>query len=190
MKIQPTDALIVVDVQNDFCHGGALPVPAGHRVVPTINQLISRFDHAIFTRDWHSANHCSFAEPPEFVDESWPPHCVANSPGAEFHGDLHVPSDAIIINKGDDVDQEAYSGFDGTDLADRLRLRKIERIFVCGLATDYCVKHTALDGVKHGFTVYLVENACRGIGTPESITAAVEEMKRAGVKVCWSGDFE
>lgn len=190
MKVQATDALVVVDVQNDFCHGGALPVPQGHRVVTIINQLAPKFEHTAFTRDWHPANHCSFSEPPEFVDGSWPVHCVANSPGAEFHGDLHVPSDAIIVDKGTDAEKENYSGFDGTSLADNLRRHRVERIFVCGLATDYCVKQTALDGLKHGFAVFLVENACRGIGTPESVTAAVEEMKRAGIKICWSGDLE
>ena len=191
MTILPTDALIVVDVQNDFCPGGALPVDEGHHVVPIINLLLRRFDLVVFTRDWHPHNHCSFGDPPEFTDGSWPEHCRANSPGAEFHGDLRVPVDAIIVNKGTDPDQEAYSGFQGTPpLADELRQRGVTRIFVCGLATDYWVKDTALDGLAAGFDVFLVENACRGVNFPEgSVTAAVEEMRRAGIKICWSGDL-
>jgi len=191
MKIRPTDALIVVDVQNDFCPGGALGVEEGHRVVPPINQIMPLFDHAAFTRDWHPENHCSFADPPEFTDGSWPPHSVADSPGAEFHGDLHVPTDAIVVSKGVDPDEEAYSGFSGTDLAEQLRRRKVERLFVCGLATDYCVKNTAIDGVGSKFDVLLVENACRGVNFPPGSAAeAVEEMKRRGVKTCYSGDLE
>ena len=191
MKVQPSDALIVVDVQNDFCPGGALAVEEGHRVVPPINHVMPLFEHVVFTRDWHPENHCSFADPPEFTDGSWPPHCVADSPGAEFHGDLHVPSDAVIINKAADPDKEAYSGFDGTDLVQQLRGRKVDRLFVCGLATDYCVKSTAVDGVDNGFTVFLIENACRGVNFPPGFAAqAVEDMKHHGVKICWSGDLE
>ena len=184
-------ALMIVDVQNDFCPGGALPVPAGDRVVPVINALTDRFDLVIATRDWHPEDHCSFAEPPEFTDGSWPPHCVADSPGAEFHGDLHVPTDAVIINKGADPDKEAYSGFGGTDLVHQLRGMNVERLFVCGLATDYCVKCTAVDAVDNGFTVFLIENACRGVNFPPGSAAqAVEDMKHHGVKICWSGDLE
>lgn len=191
MKIGPTDALIVVDVQNDFCPDGALPVSEGHRVVPVINRLLLLFDHVVFTRDWHPQDHCSFGDPPEFKDGSWPVHCVADSPGAEFHGDLHVPVDAKIVSKGVDANEEAYSGFSGGALAEDLRNWGVERIFVCGLATEICVKHTALDGVDNGFQVVLIENACRGVNFPTgSATDAVEEMKRAGVEVRWSEDLE
>jgi len=191
MRIQPTDALIVVDVQNDFCPGGALPVEEGHRVVHPINQISPKFDHVVFSRDWHPENHCSFGDPPEFVDGSWPPHCVADSPGAEFHGDLIVPVDAPIIDKGTDPNHENYSDFRGTGLTDMLRAWGVKRVFVCGLATDYCVKHTALDGIKEGFEVYVIENACRAVNFPPGTgPQAVEEMKQAGVKVCWSGDLE
>jgi len=191
MKILPTDALVVVDVQNDFCPGGALAVDEGHRVVPVINQGIPLFRHTVFTRDWHPQDHCSFADPPEFVDGSWPAHCVADSPGAEFHGDLQVPVDALIISKGVDPNREAYSGFSGTPLAEELRRRDVQRVFVCGLATDYCVKQTALDGLANGFQVFLIENACRGVNFPPGSAArAIEEMKLAGVGVCWSGDLE
>jgi len=191
MKIQPTDALIVVDIQNDFCPGGALAVNEGHKVVPIINHLIPLFEHVIYTRDWHPQNHCSFADPPEFVDYSWPPHCVADSPGAEFHGDLHVPADAIIVDKATNPDRECYSDFAESTLAKDLRTLMVRRIFVGGLATDYCVKHTALDGIKEGFEVFLIENACRGVDYPPGSAAeAVETMKVAGVKVCWSEDLE
>lgn len=191
MKVESTDALIVVDVQNDFCPGGALPVQEGHRVVPVINQLLPKFEHAVFSRDWHPEDHCSFGDPPEFVDESWPPHCVANSPGAEFHGALCVSGDVLIVDKAADPDVETYSAFGGTGLAEKLEAMGVTRIFVCGLATDYCVKHTALDAIDHGFGVFLVENACRGVNFPPGSAAkATEEMKAAGVHVCWSGDIE
>ena len=191
MRILPTDALVVVDVQNDFCPSGALAVPEGDRVVPIINDLSARFEHVVFTRDWHPQNHCSFAAPPEFRDGSWPAHCVANSPGAELHGDLHAPSDAIIVNKGADPDREAYSGFSGTDLEKTLQGFGARRLFVCGLATDYCVKQTALDGVESGFEVFLIEDASRGVNIPPSSTAkALEDMKTAGVKICRSEDLQ
>lgn len=192
MKILPTDALIVVDVQNDFCPGGALPVSEGHRVVPIINPLLKRFDCIVFTRDWHPHNHCSFADPPEFVDGSWPEHCRADSPGAEFHGDLRVPVDALIVSKGMDPNKEVYSSFHGEPaLAGELRRRGVTRLFICGLTTEFCVRYTALDGKSEGFDVYMIENACRGINFPEgSAAAAVEEMREAGVRVCWSGDLE
>jgi nicotinamidase/pyrazinamidase len=191
MKIQPTDALIVVDVQNDFCPGGALAVDEGDRVAPVINRLTPLFQHAAFTRDWHPEDHCSFADPPDFTDGSWPAHCIAHSPGAEFHGDLEVPADAIIVDKGTDPDREAYSGFSGTVLAEELRKRGVMRLFVCGLATEYCVEQTALDGIRNGFKVVLVENACRGVNFPPGSAArAVEEMKAAGVEVHWSKDLE
>jgi len=191
MRIQPTDALIVVDVQNDFCPGGALAVDEGDRVSPVINQLMPLFQHVAFTRDWHPEDHCSFADPPDFADGSWPAHCIAHSPGAEFHGDLEVPADAIIVDKGTDPDKEAYSGFSGTALAGKLRKRGVRRLFVCGLATEYCVEQTALDGLRNGFKVVLVENACRGVNFPPGSAArAVEEMKAAGVEVHWSKDLE
>ena len=191
MKVEPTDALVVVDVQNDFCPGGALPVDEGHRIVPVINKMFPLFSRVVMTRDWHPQDHCSFADPPEFVDGSWPEHCVQDTPGAEFHGDLHVPADAVITDKATEPDREDYSGFSNPALAGQLRQWGVQRIFVCGLATDYCVKHTALDGVREGLLVFLVENACRGINFPPDATAAaVEEMQQAGVRVCWSGDLE
>ena len=190
MRILPTDALIVTDIQNDFCPGGSLAVPEGHKTVPIINQLLPRFEHTVYTRDWHPEGHCSFSDAPTFTDGSWPVHCQAFSPGAEFNGDLHVPADALIISKGTDPNREAYSAFEGTDLETHLRQWGITRIFVCGLATDYCVKSTALDGKDLGFDVFIIENACRGVNQPPgSVSQAVETMAEAGVKICWSGDL-
>ncbi len=183
MKVNDTDALIVVDVQNDFCPGGALSVPGGDGVVRVINNLQPRFDRVYFTRDWHPEDHCSFSLEPTFQDGSWPAHCLQDSPGAEFHGDLHVPLDCPIIDKGTDPDQEAYSGFQGTDLADRLRSAGVTRVFVAGLATDYCVKATAMDALQAGFETVLVEDGCRGVDDDGSVVA-IAAMREAGVVLC------
>jgi nicotinamidase/pyrazinamidase len=190
MNIEPCDALVVVDVQNDFCPGGALAAQDGDAVAPLINRLTPRFRQCAFTRDWHPENHCSFSETPEFVDKSWPVHCVADTPGAAFHAELRVPETAIIQNKGTEPDKEAYSGFDNTPLAERLRERGVTRLFVCGLATDYCVKATALDGLREGFEVVLIEDACRGVDNPPGTAReAVQAMKKAGVQVRQSEDL-
>jgi nicotinamidase/pyrazinamidase len=191
MKIEDNDALIVVDVQNDFCPGGALPVPDGDRVVSVINKLINKFHRVVFSRDWHPQDHCSFVDEPEFVDKSWPEHCVQHSPGAEFHGSLMVPLDALVISKGADADVEAYSAFEGDpDLGARLREWGTDRVYVAGLATDYCVKHTVLDARKAGFEVVLVQDACRGVDVPEgSATKAIEAMRAAGVTTIVAEDL-
>ena len=188
MTVNDNDALIVVDVQNDFCPGGALPVLGGEGVVRVINPLQLKFDRLIFTRDWHPQDHCSFAQEPTFQDGSWPEHCVEDSPGAEFQGDLHVPSDAIIVNKGTDPDKEAYSGFQDTGLKERLRDMGVTRVFVVGLALDYCVKATALDALSAGFEVVLVRDGCRSVDD-EGGEAAVVEMEQAGVKICMNADI-
>ena len=191
MKIKPTDALSIGDVQVDFCPGGALPVSGGDHVVPVINRLQPRFQHHFFIRDWHPANHMSFSDDPHFVDRSWPPHCVAGTPGAQFHPGLEVPPGANIVNKGTDTEKEAYSAFSGTDLAQQLQARGIRRLFVTGLATDYCVKNTALDARREGFEVMLVEDATRGIDVPHgTVDAALDTMKDAGVEVIQSGDLD
>jgi nicotinamidase/pyrazinamidase len=177
------DALIVVDVQRDFCPGGALPVAGGDEVIPVINNIVPMFGRWIYTRDWHPAGHVSFSTDPRFRDGSWPAHAVQGTPGAEWCSDLDMPMNAILVSKGDDPGREAYSGFqvDRLDLAEFLRLRKVERIFVTGLATDYCVRQTALDARAAGFTVYLVEDAVRGVA-PETTAQALAEMEAAGVK--------
>ena len=182
MEITPTDALMVVDVQNDFAPGGALPVNDAKRIIDAINKLEPLFEHVVFSRDWHPQDHCSFAEEPEFVDGSWPVHCVQDTPGAEFLGDLHVPVDALIVSKGTDPDQEAYSGFQGTDLHEKLQALGVNRLFLCGLATDYCVKETALDARKNDYEVTVMLDAGRGIDSPRgSEKAALEAMRDAGV---------
>lgn len=190
MRIESTDALIVVDLQNDFCHGGALPVNGGNRVVPIANRLAFAFPLVVFTRDWHPLDHCSFAEEPEFIDGSWPVHCTAHSPGAEFHGDLHIPADALIVDKGAEADSVGYSGFEDSNLAEELETRGVKRIFVCGLATDYCVKETALEGVRLGFEVVVVEDACRAVDFPPGTgDQALEDMKAGSVVLCRSKDL-
>ncbi len=190
MTIGDNDALLVVDVQNDFCPGGALAVPGGDMVVPAINKLVGLFPTVVFSRDWHPADHCSFSAEPAFEDMSWPVHCVQHSPGAEFHGDLIVPGDAMQLRKGADPDREAYSAFEGDlPLTARLREREIERLFVVGLATDFCVKHSAIDGCRKGFEVLVVDDACRGIDQPAgSLGRAWEAMRAAGVRATRLGD--
>lgn len=189
MKVTHQDALIAVDVQNDFCHGGALPVEMGEQVVPLVNRLSLKFEHQAYSRDWHPHDHCSFSDEPRYVDQSWPPHCIEDTPGAEFHGELHVPSDAFIVNKGTDSGREAYSAFEGTALAEWLRARGVRRVFVAGLATDYCVRATALDARKQGFEVVVVEDACRGV-SPDRTAAALQEFAAAGIARCRTEDLE
>lgn len=182
VRIEPFDAFIAVDVQNDFCPGGALAVPRGDEVVPLINRALATF-HAggrlvALTRDWHPPRHVSFAE----RGGPWPPHCVRDTPGAEFHPALVIPSTALIFSKGTAADKDAYSGFEGTGLADRLRELGVSRLVIAGLATDYCVKATALDAVKEGFGAVVIEDACRGIDKPTgNVARALDEMLMAGV---------
>ncbi len=183
MNLTESDALIVVDVQNDFCPGGALPVPGGEGVVRVINPLQMKFQKIYFTRDWHPQDHCSFSDEPTYTDGSWPAHCVQDSPGAEFHGSLHIPSDATIISKGADPNEEAYSGFQGTSLAQQLQKAGVKRVFVAGLATDFCVWATVLDAIKLGFETVLVEDACRGVDD-EGTVRALSEMRTAGAVFC------
>lgn len=184
IKVTAADALIAVDVQNDFCPGGSLAVKDGDRVVPVLNRLTPKFSAVVLTRDWHPADHCSFAKDPKFVDKSWPPHCVQNTKGAAFHPDLKVPRNAIIVSKGADPRKEAYSGFQGSDLAKTLRKKGITRVFVGGLATDYCVKATVQDAIREGFRAVLILDAARGVDLPAGhAEQAVAEMRQAGAKV-------
>jgi nicotinamidase/pyrazinamidase len=176
-----TDALIVTDVQYDFLPGGALGVEGGDRVIPVINRLMPLFEHVVFSRDWHPEDHVSFSRDPEFVDKSWPEHCVRGTHGAEFHEDLEKPERAMVVSKATDPEKEAYSCFQETGLADELRDRGVERVFVTGLATDYCVKWTAQDALKNGFDVVVVSDAVAGIDVPEgNVERAVSELKRQG----------
>jgi len=180
-KIDPrTDALIAVDVQRDFCPGGALPVPDGDQVIPAINRFLSLGNWlTVATRDWHPVDHCSF----KAHGGIWPVHCVAGTPGAEFHPGLDVTKIHRIISKASTKDVEAYSGFQGTELTVFLKGRGITRVFVCGLATDYCVKATALDARREGLDVVVLEDAVRGVEVhPGDCRKAIEEMSAAGVR--------
>ena len=178
------DALIVADVQKDFCPGGALAVPEGDKVVPIINRIQELFTTVIFTRDWHPPGHVSFSDKPEFVDGSWPKHCVAGSDGAAFHPQLQVPLHVRVIDKGTKKDREAYSVFQAAELAEDLRHQQIERVFIVGLATNYCVKATVMDALKEGFAVVVVADACRGIDVPAgAVQKALDEMEDAGAVI-------
>lgn len=185
------DTLIIVDVQRDFCRGGALEVPSGDEVIPVINRLIPMFGRWIYTRDWHPVDHISFASDPRFRDGSWPPHAVQGTPGAEWCAGLDMPMNAILVSKGDDPQKEVYSGFrvDRLDLADFLRRRQVKRVFITGLATDYCVRQTALDAREAGFAVYLVEDAVRGV-SPDTTARALDEMEAAGIIRILSGRMQ
>ncbi len=175
-----TDALIVVDVQRDFCPGGALAVPRGDEVVPTINGLLALTGWlTVATRDWHPADHCSF----KAQGGIWPPHCVAGTPGADFHPALDQARIRHVVSKATTKEAEAYSGFQGTDLAAVLRARGIRRTFVCGLATDYCVRATAQDARRAGLDVVVVEDAIRGVEVHAGdCIKAIQEMAEAGVR--------
>ena len=181
IKILPFDALIVVDVQNDFMPGGALPVPNALTIIPVINRYIEIFSKAkavvAATRDWHPPNHISF----KTRGGPWPPHCIQNTWGAQFHPDLKLPKDAIIVSKGYREDKEAYSGFEDTELDKLLRERGVKRVFVAGVATEYCVKATALDAIKLGYQTFVLLDAVKGIDTPKgSEQKAVDEMLEKG----------
>ena len=181
------DALIVVDVQRDFCPGGALPVPRGDEVVPIINRILGLGDWlTIATRDWHPPDHCSFTP----QGGIWPVHCVAGTPGAAFHPELDAGRIRQVVSKATTREAEAYSGFQGTELQAHLARQGIRRIFVCGLATDYCVKATALDGRKAGLDVVVVEDAVRGVEvTPGDCAAAMAHMRAAGIRAVQSADL-
>ena len=175
----PEEALIVVDMQKDFMPGGALPVPGGDEIIPRVNECIRKFKKIgaliVATRDWHPENHISFKE----RGGPWPRHCIQGSEGARFV--VELPEDAVIISKATEPDKEAYSGFEGTDLAGILREKGIRRVYICGVATEYCVRATALDAVKHGFETYVITDAVKGI-THRGEEKAMQELKEAGVK--------
>jgi nicotinamidase/pyrazinamidase len=188
IRIDPVrDALIIVDVQNDFCPGGALAVADGHEVIPGINRLLNYPWLAVATMDWHPSDHCSFhpqAGP-------WPPHCVQGTPGAELHPELDASKIQVIITKGSQTERDAYSGFDGTQLANILRQKGVHRVVVCGLATDYCVRATAYDALKEGFEVIVLEDAIRGVEVkPGDCQQAIDELKDAGASIASSLDLD
>jgi nicotinamidase/pyrazinamidase len=176
-------ALIVVDVQNDFCPGGALAVKEGDKVIPPLNALVDAFTASnlpvCFTRDWHPPDHCSFKE----NGGPWPSHCVRNTTGAEFHPDLRVPDNALVVSKATEPDEEAYSGFQGTDLSSTLKSMGVTELFVGGLATDYCVKNTVGDALREGFLVNVLTDCVRGVNLKRTDSAkALRWMKVRGAK--------
>jgi len=199
MTADDRDVLLIVDVQNDFCPGGALAVPDGDAIVPSVNRLARSFAHVILTQDWHSPGHASFASshpgtsPFDAIEVScgtqilWPDHCVQGTPGAGFHPKLDVPHAELVVRKGFRTAIDSYSAFRENDrrtptgLAGYLRERGLERITLCGLATDFCVAFSALDGRQAGFDVSVVTSACRGIDIEGSLVRAMRSMNEAGV---------
>jgi len=193
------DVLIVVDIQNDFCPGGALSVPQGDETVPLVNRLAERFTHVVLTQDWHPPDHLSFAsahpgkKPYDTIDVDygsqilWPDHCVQATKGAEFHKDLHIPHAALILRKGIHRTIDSYSTFYENDrktptgLVGYLRERGFRRVFLAGLAFDFCVRYSAEDASREGFEVVVVEDACRGIDVDGSVAATRESLNTLGV---------
>ena len=200
-------ALLVVDIQYDFCPGGALAVPDGDAIIPAVNNLIDHFDVIIQTQDWHPAGHSSFAsshkgkDPFDTIEMDygtqvlWPDHCVQGSKGAEFHNDLNTLKSQVIIRKGFRKAIDSYSTFfendqeTATGLTGYLKQRGITDLYAVGLATDFCVKWSILDGIDEGFNMHIVEDAVKGIDLNDSLDEAWDEMKKKGVKITQSKDI-
>jgi nicotinamidase/pyrazinamidase len=207
IKPGPSSALIVVDVQNCFLPGGSLAVKDGDKVIPVINQIAKSFENVVMTQDWHTAHHISFAsshegkKPFEVIKLAygnqvlWPDHCVQGTDGAAVAKDINIPWAELIIRKGFHNDVDSYSAFleadkeTKTGLAGYLKERRIDTLFVTGLATDFCVAWTAIDAAHSGFQVYVVDDACRGIDINGSVAKAWEDMTAAGVKKITSSDI-
>lgn len=191
--------LIVIDVQNDFCPGGSLAVPGGHEVIGAIHRVAPLFAHIVLTQDWHTRHHRSFASahpgkrPFESVQVGygeqtlWPDHCIQGTPGAEFHPNLHLPQAELILRKGFRPEVDSYSAFFENDrstptgLAGYLNERGLRRVFLCGLAYDFCVGYSALDARAHGLEAVVLRDACRAIDLGGSVEAIEEQFARAGV---------
>lgn len=205
--ISDSDVLVITDIQNDFCPGGALAVSEGDRIVPLVNRLAHRFAHVVLTQDWHPPNHSSFAsshpgkKPFETIGYAygrqvlWPDHCVQGTTGAEFHRDLAVPHAELIIRKGFHADIDSYSAFFENDhrtptgFAGYLRERGFRQVFLCGLATDFCIRYSAQDARAVGFDVAVVTDACRAIDTGGSLHAARKSFIRSGIVEIVSAEF-
>jgi nicotinamidase/pyrazinamidase len=186
VTIEPDDALIVVDVQHDFLPGGALAVAAGERIFAPINALAPRFARVYATRDWHPADHSSYAE----HGGPWPVHCVAETHGAAFDPRFQLEHVDVVVDKGTDRATDGYSGFAATGLANELRANGVHRVFVCGLATDYCVKATALDARAAGFTTIVIPDASAAVDvTPGDEQRALDELQSNGVTVVESTEI-
>jgi len=203
MHNRQTSALLLVDLQNDFFNGGVLAVPFGEEVIPLANRLQGEFAWVVATQDWHPAGHESFAsahrgkKPGDVIDLHgvrqvlWPDHCIQGTRGAGFHPDFQTSGVSHVVFKGTDSEVDSYSAFfdnarrHDTGLADWLQARGITDIHVMGLATDYCVKFTCLDGLRLGFQVYLIQEGCRGVDlNPGDSDAAIHEMQARGVNIC------
>ena len=201
-------ALIIIDLQQDFCPGGALAVEEGDQIVPLVNSISRHFDCVAATRDWHPEGHVSFASthPGRKVNESvdadgidqllWPDHCVQGTSGADFHPDFDIRGLDVIVHKGTNPRLDSYSAFFENDhttptgLAGYLTARGLQELYFCGLATDYCVYYSVLDALRHGFTVHLVEDCVRGVGYPPgSIEERIADMKTRGAVLLESGDI-
>jgi nicotinamidase/pyrazinamidase len=199
------DVLIVVDIQNDFCPGGSLSVPHGDEVVPLINRLAEHFEHVVLTQDWHAPDHLSFASAhpgkqpydtvmlPYGAQILWPDHCIRATRGAEFHKDLQIPQAGLVLRKGLDRNIDSYSTFYENDrttptgLVGYLRERGLGRIFLAGLALDFCVRYSSEDAYREGFEVVVVEDACRGIDVDGSMAATRESFRTLGI-VCTTAE--
>jgi nicotinamidase/pyrazinamidase len=199
--------LIVVDVQNDFCPGGALAVPRGDEVVPIINRLAAKFLHVILTQDWHPSGHSSFAsshpgkQPFETIAASygpqvlWPDHCVQMTPGAAFHSSLDIPHAELIARKGTNRAIDSYSTFYENDhetptgLVGYLRERGLSRVFLAGLALDFCVRYSAEDARREGFAVFVIDDACRGIDISDSVAMTRKSFTALGISCLSTGEF-
>lgn len=206
LKIGDHDVLLVVDVQSDFCPGGALPVAEGDAVIAPIHRLAARFQHVILTQDWHPAHHSSFATshpgkgPYQQIQLSygsqtlWPDHCIQSSKGAEFHPGLHLPQAELILRKGYDLNVDSYSAFFENDrttptgLAGYLDERALTRVFLAGLAYDYCVGYSALDARRLGLQVFVLRDACRAIDLNGSVKDIEAKMAKAGVRIIETAD--
>lgn len=180
--LQKSDGLLVVDVQRDFCPGGALEVPEGDAIIPIINDW-ARAAHQmglpiVASRDWHPEGHASFEE----QGGKWPPHCVRETPGAEFHPALNLPESTEIISKGRDPDHDEYSPFDPTELHEKLRRQGVTRLWIAGLALDVCVRQSALDAAKHNLNPHLLAPATRAVD-PDSAERTLDELRNAGVTI-------
>jgi len=181
LTLKKGDALVIVDVQNDFLPGGSLAVQGGEKIIAPVNRYIEAAQAKglpIFaTRDWHPPSHCSFKE----QGGIWPPHCVANSEGAQFSSELNSPRSTLVISKGTELEKDAYSGFEGTDLDERLRSAGISRVLIGGLATDYCVLNTVKDAIKQGYDVLLLQDAIEAVNVqPKDGEKAIDEMTSLG----------
>lgn len=207
LDLSSRDALLIIDLQNDFCTGGALAVPEGEAIVPVVNKLIDRFPHALATQDWHPEGHLSFASshkdqtPYGTVKLSygeqvlWPDHCVQGENGSILHKDLNKSALELILRKGFRKEIDSYSAFfendksTSTGLSGYLKEREIERVFLCGLATDFCVYYSAIDAIKQGFETFVIADACRAIDLDGSLAKAMTHMRESGVEILSSDEL-